>query len=111
MLTEILEAMANTYCLDHHVYHFNMKCPKQKKVLAVYNIIATTTNFILCLLQQGCAASGSLSKEDAAFVCVEALECVPQTGFIFEVANGEKKVSDWKQCLTELMEKASQQLQ
>lgn len=89
-----------------------MKSPKQKKVLAAYNIIATTTNFILCLLlQQGCAASGSLSKEDAAFVCVSALECVPQTGFIFEVANGVKKVSDWKECLAGLMKKDSQQLQ
>lgn len=60
---------------------------------------------------KGCADSGSLSKEDAAFVCVEALECVPQTGFIFEVANGETKVTDWKECLAGLMEKASQKLQ
>ncbi|XP_073220036.1 uncharacterized protein [Cicer arietinum] len=61
------------------------------------------------LLSQGCAASGSISKEDAAFVCVKALEFVPQTGFIFEVANGENKISDWKECLATLMEKASQQ--
>ncbi|KAJ1420371.1 hypothetical protein SESBI_14508 [Sesbania bispinosa] len=60
---------------------------------------------------KGCAASGSISKEDAAFVCVEALDCVPLTGFIFEVANGENKVSDWKECLATLMEKASQQPQ
>ncbi|XP_057455112.1 uncharacterized protein At2g37660, chloroplastic [Lotus japonicus] len=58
---------------------------------------------------KGSAASGSISKEDAAFVCVEALECIPQSGFIFEVANGENKVSDWKECLAALMEKASQQ--
>ncbi|XP_073220034.1 uncharacterized protein At5g02240 isoform X3 [Cicer arietinum] len=58
---------------------------------------------------KGCAASGSISKEDAAFVCVKALEFVPQTGFIFEVANGENKISDWKECLATLMEKASQQ--
>ncbi|MED6106623.1 hypothetical protein PIB30_006251 [Stylosanthes scabra] len=57
---------------------------------------------------QGCAASGSISKEDAAFVCVQALECVPQSGFIFEVANGQNQVSDWKQCLTALMEKPNQ---
>lgn len=62
-------------------------------------------------LQQGCAARGSLSKEDAAFVCVEALDCVPQSGFIFEVVNGENKVSDWKECLAGLMEKANQQPQ
>lgn len=63
----------------------------------------------LCLLGQGCAGSGSISKEDAAFVCVKALEFVPQTGFVFEVANGESKVSDWKECLAALMEKSSQQ--
>ncbi|XP_029127827.1 uncharacterized protein At2g37660, chloroplastic isoform X2 [Cajanus cajan] len=60
---------------------------------------------------EGCAARGSISKEDAAFVCVAALDCVPQTGFTFEVANGDNKVSDWKDCLATLMEKASQQLQ
>ncbi|KAK7389649.1 hypothetical protein VNO78_24867 [Psophocarpus tetragonolobus] len=60
---------------------------------------------------EGCATSGSISKEDAAFLCVAALDCVPQTGFIFEVANGDIKVSDWKECLTTLMEKASQKLQ
>lgn len=68
-------------------------------------------NLTCGLLQQGCAASGSLSKEDAAFVCVEALECVPQSGFIFEVVNGENNVSDWKKCLSDLMEKANQKLQ
>ncbi|KAK7294401.1 hypothetical protein RJT34_17290 [Clitoria ternatea] len=56
---------------------------------------------------KGVADSGSISKEDAAFVCVAALDCVPQNGFIFEVANGDKRVSDWKECLATLMEKAS----
>lgn len=116
ILTEILEALAYTYCLDHHWDHFNLKSPKQKNVLTVYNIIATNTTtaattYIWCLPQQGCAASGRISKEDAAFVCVEALECIPQTGFILEVANGENKVLDWKECLATLMEKASQQPQ
>ncbi|XP_027336511.1 uncharacterized protein LOC113850252 [Abrus precatorius] len=60
---------------------------------------------------EGCAASGSISKEDAAFVSVAALDSVPQTGFLFEVANGDNKVSDWKVCLATLMDKASQQLQ
>ncbi|QCE02420.1 hypothetical protein DEO72_LG8g432 [Vigna unguiculata] len=60
---------------------------------------------------QGCAASGSISKEDAAFVCVAALDCTPQTGFIFEVANGDNRVSDWKECLSTLMEKANKKLQ
>ncbi|WJX92188.1 hypothetical protein P8452_73866 [Trifolium repens] len=58
---------------------------------------------------KGCAGSGSISKEDAAFICVKALEFVPQTGFTFEVANGENKISDWKECLVTLMEKSSQQ--
>ncbi|EEF41007.1 uncharacterized protein LOC8284663 [Ricinus communis] len=56
--------------------------------------------------EKGCAEKGSLSKEDAAFICVEALETVPQAEFIFEVVNGEEKVSDWKECLARLMEKA-----
>ncbi|XP_030476214.1 uncharacterized protein At5g02240 isoform X1 [Syzygium oleosum] len=55
---------------------------------------------------EGCSAKGSLSKEDAAMICVEALSAVPQGGFAFEVVNGEEKVSDWKQCLVKLMEKA-----
>ncbi|XP_010273932.1 PREDICTED: uncharacterized protein LOC104609342 isoform X2 [Nelumbo nucifera] len=59
--------------------------------------------------KEGSAAQGRLSKEDAAFICVEALDAVPQRGLIFEVANGEEKVSDWKQCFATLIEKAEQQ--
>ncbi|KAH9620111.1 hypothetical protein KSS87_009893 [Heliosperma pusillum] len=55
--------------------------------------------------QEGVAAKGSLSKEDASFICVEALESIPDAGLIIEVANGEEKVSDWKQFFAELMEK------
>lgn len=36
---------------------------------------------------QGCAAKASLSKEDAAFICVQALDNVPQKGLVFEVRN------------------------
>ncbi|KAF7843582.1 uncharacterized protein G2W53_000487 [Senna tora] len=61
--------------------------------------------------EEGCAGRGSLSKEDAALVCVEAVDCVPQSAFMFEVVNGENKVSDWKECLVGLMEKANQKLQ
>ncbi|KAL6996276.1 hypothetical protein U1Q18_006411 [Sarracenia purpurea var. burkii] len=61
--------------------------------------------------KEGSAARGSLSKEDAAFICVQALDAVPQKGLIFEVVHGEEKVSDWKQCFEVLMEKAEQQLQ
>ncbi|CAL5443768.1 unnamed protein product [Camellia sinensis] len=61
--------------------------------------------------KEGSTERGSLSKEDAAFICVEALDAVPQRGLIFEVANGEEKVSSWKECFAALMEKAEQQLQ
>ncbi|XP_078429458.1 NAD(P)-binding Rossmann-fold superfamily protein isoform X1 [Wolffia australiana] len=47
--------------------------------------------------KQGVAASGRLSKEDAAYICVEALDIIPPSGLVFEVANGEEKVSDWKE--------------
>lgn len=36
---------------------------------------------------QGSAVKGNLSKEDAATICVEALDAVPQTGLIFEVSH------------------------
>ncbi|GAB2269146.1 hypothetical protein Dimus_004073 [Dionaea muscipula] len=58
--------------------------------------------------EEGVAAKGSLSKEDAAFICVEALESVPPAGLVFEVINGENKISDWKQCFMGLIEKAGQ---
>lgn len=35
--------------------------------------------------KEGSAAEGSLSKEDAAFICAEALDTVPEKGLIFEV--------------------------
>ncbi|KAL8522603.1 hypothetical protein ACS0TY_012663 [Phlomoides rotata] len=53
--------------------------------------------------EEGSAGKGSLSKEDAAFICVEALDNVPQNGLIFEVINGGEKVFDWKSCFVELM--------
>uniref|UniRef100_A0A803NY92 NAD(P)-binding domain-containing protein n=1 Tax=Cannabis sativa TaxID=3483 RepID=A0A803NY92_CANSA len=61
--------------------------------------------------EEGCAAIKSLSKEDAAFICVEAVDVVPQKGFTFEVVNGENNVPDWKECLTQLMNKAEQKSQ
>lgn len=59
--------------------------------------------------KKGSSVMGSLGKEDAAFICVEALDVVPQRGLEFEVVNGEEKVSDWKSCFSMLMEKAEQQ--
>lgn len=46
---------------------------------------------------EGVAAKGKLSKEDAALICAEALEAIPRKGLILEVANGNEKVSNWKQ--------------
>ncbi|KAK6773370.1 hypothetical protein RDI58_028608 [Solanum bulbocastanum] len=56
--------------------------------------------------KEGCASQGKLSKEDAAFICVEALEAVPQKGLIFEVVNGEDKVMDWKEWFATLIDKS-----
>ncbi|CBI35886.3 hypothetical protein VitviT2T_013178 [Vitis vinifera] len=61
--------------------------------------------------KEGVAATGRLSKEDAAFICVEAVDTVPETGLVFEVANGGEKVSDWKECFKALVEKPDKQLQ
>ncbi|ESQ27924.1 hypothetical protein EUTSA_v10018914mg [Eutrema salsugineum] len=56
----------------------------------------------------GAAAKGSISKEDAARICVEALSVVPPTGLIFEVSNGEEAVSDWEGQLMKLMQRQSE---
>ncbi|XP_047939979.1 uncharacterized sugar epimerase YhfK [Salvia hispanica] len=56
---------------------------------------------------EGCASKGSLSKEDAAFICVEALDNAPQNGLLFEVVNGDEKVSDWKKCFADLIERST----
>ncbi|KAL6335312.1 hypothetical protein AAG906_029554 [Vitis piasezkii] len=61
--------------------------------------------------KEGVAATGRLSKEDAAFICVEAVDTVPEAGLVFEVANGGEKVSDWKECFKALVEKPDKQLQ
>ncbi|KAL4039367.1 hypothetical protein IC575_003019 [Cucumis melo] len=58
--------------------------------------------------EEGCATAGTLSKEDAAFICVEATDVIPKGGFAFEVANGNEQVSDWKVWLTRLLEKTEQ---
>ncbi|XP_071741958.1 uncharacterized protein [Rutidosis leptorrhynchoides] len=56
--------------------------------------------------EEGCTTNGSLSKEDAAFICIEALDVVPEKGLIFEVVNGEEKVLNWKDQFARLMEQA-----
>ncbi|KAL5995368.1 hypothetical protein ACLOJK_025426 [Asimina triloba] len=53
----------------------------------------------------GSAAKGKISKEDAALICVEALNAVPEKGLVFEVVNGGIEVSDWKECFASLLKK------
>nr|BAD43660.1 unnamed protein product [Arabidopsis thaliana] len=55
----------------------------------------------------GAAAKGSISKEDAARICVEALSVIPPTGLVFEVTNGEEVVSDWEGQLMKVMQRQS----
>lgn len=43
-------------------------------------------NYVLIPKCQGAAAKGRLSKEDAARICVEALDAVPPKGLVFEVS-------------------------
>ncbi|XP_010416018.1 PREDICTED: uncharacterized protein LOC104701947 isoform X1 [Camelina sativa] len=57
---------------------------------------------------EGAAAKGSISKEDAARICVEALSVIPPTGLIFEVTNGEEIVSDWEGQLMKVMQRQSE---
>ncbi|XP_008798856.1 uncharacterized protein At2g37660, chloroplastic [Phoenix dactylifera] len=59
---------------------------------------------------EGVAAKGKLSKEDAAVICVEALDAVPQRGLVFEVVNGDEKVPDWKEWFAALI-KSTEELQ
>ncbi|KAJ6805497.1 uncharacterized protein M6B38_180780 [Iris pallida] len=58
--------------------------------------------------EEGSAARGRLSKEDAAFVCVEALNAIPRRGLEFEVVNGEEKVSDWKEWFAAMISRADE---
>lgn len=53
--------------------------------LQAFSGLFFTCNLNRTLHLQGCSAKGSLSKEDAAMICVEALSVVPQGGFAFEV--------------------------
>ncbi|PIA28482.1 hypothetical protein AQUCO_06900038v1 [Aquilegia coerulea] len=59
-------------------------------------------------LEEGSATQGKLSKEDAAFICVQALDVVPQRGVAFEVVNGDEKISDWKEYLSALIQNLEQ---
>ncbi|KAF5776836.1 putative NAD(P)-binding domain, NAD(P)-binding domain superfamily [Helianthus annuus] len=54
--------------------------------------------------EKGCTTNGSLSKEDAAFICIEALDVVPEKELVFEVVNGEENVLNWKDQFEKLKE-------
>uniref|UniRef100_A0A1D1ZLI0 Uncharacterized protein At5g02240 n=1 Tax=Anthurium amnicola TaxID=1678845 RepID=A0A1D1ZLI0_9ARAE len=60
------------------------------------------------IFKEGVAATGRLSKEDAALICVEALDTIPQKGLVLEVANGEEKVSDWKERFASFLNRPNQ---
>lgn len=47
--------------------------------------LAKFPNFLLMFSWQGCAVKGTLNKEDAAFICAEAIDAIPPKGFTFEV--------------------------
>ncbi|KAI3866391.1 hypothetical protein MKX03_012574 [Papaver bracteatum] len=59
--------------------------------------------------KEGSAGQGKLSKEDAAFICVEALNAVPKRGLVVEVANGEETVSDWKELFNKWIQNADEE--
>ncbi|KAL4195848.1 hypothetical protein AMTRI_Chr04g180330 [Amborella trichopoda] len=60
--------------------------------------------------EKDAAAKGRLSKEDAAMICAEALNIIPERGLVFEVVNGEEKVLNWKERFASLIA-SSEQLQ
>lgn len=45
--------------------------------------------------KQGSAEKGVISREDAAMICVKALEFPPKHAITFEVASGDDLVDDW----------------
>ncbi|KAI3975869.1 hypothetical protein MKX01_030714, partial [Papaver californicum] len=59
--------------------------------------------------KEGSAEQGKLSKEDAAFICVEALNAVPKRGLVVEVANGGETVSDWKELFNKMIQNADEE--
>ncbi|KAI5057377.1 hypothetical protein GOP47_0027392 [Adiantum capillus-veneris] len=45
--------------------------------------------------KEGCTQGGSISREDAALICVKALDFPPKEAIVFEVASGDDLVDDW----------------
>ncbi|KAH8968550.1 hypothetical protein BDL97_03G133400 [Sphagnum fallax] len=56
---------------------------------------------------QGRAVNGSISREDAATVCVRALDAPPQQALVFEVVNGTQKIADWTEVFSSLKEEGT----
>ncbi|KAG6550388.1 hypothetical protein Mapa_008351 [Marchantia paleacea] len=53
---------------------------------------------------QGGSVQGTISRQDAAYVCAEALDAPPQNALVFEVVNGAEDVEDWSAVLTSMKE-------
>nr|ACN41221.1 unknown [Picea sitchensis] len=59
--------------------------------------------------KEGCAGKGTLSREDAAAICVEALDSPAKEGLIFEVVNGEETVQNWNEIFSSLANSGNQE--
>ncbi|BBN20321.1 hypothetical protein MPTK1_8g18210 [Marchantia polymorpha subsp. ruderalis] len=53
---------------------------------------------------QGGSVQGTISRQDAAYVCAEALDAPPENALVFEVVNGAEDVEDWSAVLTSMKE-------
>lgn len=47
------------------------------------------------IFEEESVRKGVISREDAAMICVKALEFPPKQALLFEVANGENSIEDW----------------
>lgn len=59
--------------------------------------------------KEGCAGNGTLSREDAAAICVESLDSPAKKGLIFEVVNGEETVQNWNELFSSLANSGNQE--
>eukprot|EP00850_Spirogloea_muscicola_P012707 SM000083S22754 [mRNA] locus=s83:292754:295675:+ [translate_table: standard] len=55
-------------------------------------------------LGQGDELRGSISREDAANLCVKALDFTPQQSFVFEAINSDEGSGDWPELFASLKE-------
>ncbi|PTQ42444.1 hypothetical protein MARPO_0030s0154 [Marchantia polymorpha] len=59
---------------------------------------------VMDLVKQGGSVQGTISRQDAAYVCAEALDAPPENALVFEVVNGAEDVEDWSAVLTSMKE-------